>query len=70
MQTTLNLLARDGAVYMAFSPHLTASHYAQLMALSEACVDADELRTGVAEWAAQQGLKFSLEEGEDPADPN
>ncbi len=67
MQTTLNLLTRDGAVFMAFSPHLTASQYAQLMALSEVCLDADELRKRVAEWAAEQGLKFSLEEDKEPA---
>ena len=62
MQTTLNLLTRDGAVYMAFRPSLSADQYADLLQLSEIAVTADGLRESVAQWAKTEGLDFSFSE--------
>jgi len=67
MTTILNLLTRDGAIYMAFSPSLKADQYAELLRLSEMCDSADGLRTGVAAWAADNGLRYSLDPSKDPA---
>jgi hypothetical protein len=64
--TTLNLLTRDGAVYMAFSPSLKPAQYAELIALSEDCQDAGELRLQVSAWAARQGLSYSLDPTKEP----
>jgi len=67
MQTTLNLLTRDGAVYMSFSPSLKADQYAELLALSNQTSDADELRIRVSAWAAKRGLRYSFDPVKDPA---
>ena len=65
MRTTLNLLTRNGAVYMDFRPALSADQYAKLLQLAkspEAGDTADELRTVVREWADSEGLKVYFEE--------
>jgi hypothetical protein len=67
VQTILNLLTRDGTVYMAFSPHLTPDQYAELVRLSDMCATADELRMQVAAWAAEVGVSYSMDEAEELA---
>lgn len=64
--TALNLLTRDGAVYMAFSPSLKPVQYVELIALSEECQDAAELRLRVSAWAEEQGLSYSLDSRHEP----
>ena len=66
MPTILNLLTRDGAVYMSFAPPLTPEQYAELVKLSDMCDDATELRTQVAAWATMHGLRYSFEPGREP----
>jgi hypothetical protein len=66
METTLRLLARDGAVFMAFRPSLSGPQYA---ALREVVTDADtseEMRTVVQAWARQQNLNVSFDEVRGP----
>jgi len=67
MKTVLNLLTRDGACYMAFSPHLTAEQYTELMHLAELCDTNERLRTQVASWARAKGIRLSLDEAKEPA---
>jgi hypothetical protein len=67
MKTVLNLLTRDGACYMAFSPHLTAEQYAELMAIAERSDTDKRLQTEVEVWARAIGIRFSLDETKEPA---
>jgi hypothetical protein len=67
MQTTLNLLTRDGAVYMAFSPHLTPVQYTELVRVSEMAENATELRQLVSVWAAEEGIAHSFDPAKEPA---
>jgi hypothetical protein len=62
MRTTLNLLTRNGLVYMDFQPHLTADQYTRLMELVKTPETADELRKAIEVWANEEGLKVSFEE--------
>ena len=62
MKTTLNLLTRDGLVYMSFQPALTANQYAELLDLAHQGTTAAQLRDNVRQWAEQQRLKVSFEE--------
>ena len=67
MTTVLNLLTRDGACYMAFAPHLTPDHYADLLEISESAATTDELRALVAGWAKVRGIAYSLDRDQEPA---
>jgi hypothetical protein len=62
MQTILNLLTRNGVVYMAFTPALSASQYARLLDISQKAENADELRTQISLWASGEGLAVRFEE--------
>ena len=62
MKTTLNLLTRDGVVFLAFRPALTAHQYAELLDLVEHGTTADQMRSAVSQWAERQGLEVSFEE--------
>ena len=62
MQTTLNLLTRNGAVYMAFKPSLSAEQYARLLEISKSVESADELRKAIGAWAEMERLAVSFEE--------
>jgi hypothetical protein len=65
MRTTLNLLTRNGAVYMDFQPALSADQYARLLQIaksSDADDSSDELRIMVRQWANAEGLRVSFEE--------
>ena len=62
MQTILNLLTRNGVVYMAFKPSLSAEQYAKLLAISQESETEDELRTSVSLWASQESLSISFNE--------
>lgn len=62
MRTTLNLLTRDGAVYLSFLPSLSATQYAELLELTQETVTTEELQKAVAAWAAAHGLKVSFDE--------
>jgi hypothetical protein len=65
MQTILNLLTRDGAVYMAFSPSLSARQYGDLLELvDKSSGSQDELRETLRLWAKQQDLSVSFSEWE------
>jgi hypothetical protein len=67
MQTTLNLLTRDGALYLAFSPPLSADQHIELLELSKTADDRIELCNLVLDWAKTSGLQLSLNETSDPA---
>jgi hypothetical protein len=62
MRTTLNLLTRDGAVYMSFQPALSAKQYGELLELTHETITTDEMQKAIAAWAAAQGLKVSFNE--------
>jgi hypothetical protein len=62
VQTILNLLTRDGAVYMAFAPHLTSEQYGELLKLSEVAEQRTKLEELVQNWARANGLQLSLDE--------
>lgn len=62
MRTTLNLLTRDGAVYLSFRASLSATQYAELLEVTQETVTKDDLRKAVAAWAAAHGLKVSFDE--------
>jgi hypothetical protein len=62
MRTTLNLLTRNGAVYMDFTPALSADQYAKLLEIVGKEESADELRIAVREWADEEGLSVRFEE--------
>jgi hypothetical protein len=60
VKTSLNLLTRDGAVYVAFSPALTADQYAALMELVKRPTSDVELREALRQWAEANGLTSSF----------
>jgi hypothetical protein len=60
MRTTLNLLTRNGAVYMDFHPALNGPQYTRLLQIAIECGTEVELRKTVAEWAKVEGLEVSL----------
>jgi hypothetical protein len=62
VQTILNLLTRDGVVYLAFSPSLTAEQYAELLELTKRQSTREEMLAAVGQWAQEQGLKLGVEE--------
>ncbi|HUE71947.1 MAG TPA: hypothetical protein VMP01_13760 [Pirellulaceae bacterium] len=62
MQTVLNLLTRDGTVYMAFSPALNAEQYAELWELTHHPDTNGEMQEAVRGWAQGRGLKVSFDE--------
>jgi hypothetical protein len=62
MKTALNLLTREGMVYMAFQPALTAHQYAELLDIVEHGVTAEQMREAVKQWAERQRLQISFEE--------
>jgi hypothetical protein len=62
MQTTLNLLTRNGVVFMGFKPALNAHQYAMLLEIAKAAQTADELRNTIADWAASQSLTVRFDE--------
>lgn len=61
MRTTLSLLTRDGAVFMAFEPALTVAQYARLLDIAKRAGTEDELRLAVEAWARSEGLKASFD---------
>lgn len=60
MQTILNLLTRDGVVYMEFTPALSGPQYTHLLELSDATGSADQLKEAIRQWAAAEGLTVSF----------
>ncbi len=62
MQTVLNLLTRDGVVYVAFRPALSAEQYAALLELSHQGVTRQELLDAISDWAGKEALELSFEE--------
>ena len=63
MRTTLNLLTRNGAVYMDFQPALSADQYAKLLQITKSSDgSANELRAVIREWADDEGLAVRFEE--------
>ena len=64
MRTTLNLLTRDGAVYMDFRPALSAKQYAELINLTYEPATPEEMRNAIAAWAKSQGLKVRFDESD------
>ncbi|HUE70843.1 MAG TPA: hypothetical protein VMP01_08125 [Pirellulaceae bacterium] len=62
MRTTLNLLSRDGVVYMGFAHSLTGEQYAQLLDLIRTPETADDMREAVLVWGTEHGLKVSFDE--------
>ena len=62
MRTTLNLLTRNGVVYLDIKPALSGTQYNRLMEISKETETADELRIMVREWADQEGLAVGFEE--------
>lgn len=68
MRTTLNLLTRDGAVYMAFEPSLSVPQYARLLDIATRAENGDELENGVKAFARAEGLRVSFDEMESPTE--
>lgn len=64
METILNLLTRDGIVYMAFRPSLTAAQYSTLLDLSGQAPSAFDLRESIRRWAQSEGLQVTFDETE------
>ena len=62
MRTTLNLLTRNGVVYLDFKPALSGTQYTRLLQIASETQTADELRIMVREWADQEGLAVGFEE--------
>ena len=62
MRTTLNLLTRNGVVYLDFQPALSAAQYARLLEIAKEGETADKLRIMVREWADGEGLQVRFEE--------
>lgn len=62
MRTTISLLTRDGAVYMAFEPALSGAQYTRLMDIAERAATAEELQTAVTAWARAEHLRLSFDE--------
>ena len=62
MQTTLNLLTRNGTVFMDFRPHLNPEQYARLLEISQETQTADELRKALKEWAKSEKLAVRFDE--------
>ncbi|HUE69714.1 MAG TPA: hypothetical protein VMP01_02400 [Pirellulaceae bacterium] len=62
MRTALNLLTRDGAVYVAFRPHLTLHQYDELLMLIKEPSTAQEMREALQEWAEGFDLRVSFDE--------
>ena len=65
MRTAIHLLTMDGAIYVAFSPHLTTEQYAELMLVVEAprTPTKDELCAALEDAAARWGSKLEIEDG-------
>jgi hypothetical protein len=64
MRTILNLLTRDGVVYMAFSPPLNPEQYAELWELTHHPETNHEMEDAVQGWAQRQRLKVSFNESD------
>ena len=62
MKTTLNLLTREGLVYVSFRPALTAPQYAELLDLVERGTSAEEMREAIRQWADLEQLEVDFEE--------
>src|SRR5687767_8125158 len=61
MQTILNLLTRDGTLYMAFSPALTAEQYSRVVWLVKTVPTRAEMRKLIQSWARVQGQQLSFD---------
>ena len=64
MQTTLTLLARDGTVFLALRPSLSARQYAALRETVSGAGTAAEMRRLVEAWAGQEGLTVLFDEAD------
>lgn len=62
MQTTLNLLTRNGVVFMAFKPALNADQYAELLVIARKAEDEKELRTEVGSFAGRENLAVCFDQ--------
>ena len=62
MRTTLNLLTRDGVVYVAFRPRLSSRQYDELLKLAGEPSTAQEMRKALRQWAESRGLEVSFDE--------
>ena len=63
MQTALHLLARDGAIKVAFSPRLSAEQYAELMEVVEMTQTKEELSEALRRAASAWGYEIEIEDG-------
>ena len=61
METSLNLLMRDGAARVAFHPHLTAEQYAELLARVARATTRAELRQEMEQAAKTWGSAFEFD---------
>jgi hypothetical protein len=63
MQTALNLLTREGAIRVAFSPRLTPEQYAELILVIESpqSETRNELRKAIQAVATRWGSKVEIE---------
>ena len=60
METSLQLLMRDGAVQVMFRPRLTAEQYAELASLIEGPETKGELCEAINRWAKRRGIEVLL----------
>jgi len=70
MRTTLHLLTRDGAVFMAFEPELTPTQYARLIDIANRAATAQELKDAVTAWARAERLRAAFDESVSPTGGN
>ena len=62
MNTSLQLLMRDGAITVAFSPRLTVEQYAELIKLVETPSTKAQLRRELERAAVNWGRKVQIDE--------
>jgi hypothetical protein len=61
MESTLQLLMRDGAARVRFRPRLTADEYAELVECVARASTRDELRKETEQAAARWGKQFEFD---------
>jgi predicted nucleotidyltransferase len=62
VKTSLNLLTRDGAVYVSFATALTGDQYAELLEVVKRPSSDQEFRDALNKWAQFNGLAITFEE--------
>ena len=59
-QTALNLLTRDGAIAVRFTPALGREHYTELVDIACAALDAQELEDALKSAANRWGIAVEI----------